>query len=49
MGYNVPPGVEELKNIEMNLSKDCKLQELIENQYGKTTLELVNNFQSLMQ
>ena len=47
MGYNVPPGIEELKNIELNLSNGVKSQELIENQYGKPTLDMFNMYNQL--
>lgn len=47
MGYNVPSGIEELKSIELNLSNDVKLQELIEVQCGKSVLEMFNMYNQL--
>lgn len=47
MGYDVPSGIDALKNLEQNLSKEAKLQNSIEQTYGKATLELVNDFQKL--
>lgn len=47
MGYDVPSGIDALKNLEQNLSKEVELQNSIEQTYGKATLELVNDFQKL--
>ncbi len=47
MGYDVPSGIDALKNLEQNLSKEAELQNSIEQTYGKATLELVNDFQKL--
>nr|DAR72310.1 MAG TPA: bifunctional HTH-domain containing protein/aminotransferase [Caudoviricetes sp.] len=47
MGYDVPSGIDALKNLEQNLSKEAELQNSIEQTYGKATLELINDFQKL--
>jgi hypothetical protein len=47
MGYDVPSGIDALKNLEQNLSKEAELQNSIQQTYGKATLELVNEFQKL--
>lgn len=47
MGYNVPSGIDSLKNLEQNLSKESELQNSIQQTYGKVTLELINDFQLL--
>ena len=47
MGYDVPSGIDALKNLEQNLSKEAELQNSIQQIYGKATLELVNDFQML--
>lgn len=47
MGYDVPSGIDELKNLEQDLSRESELQNSIQQTYGKPTLELVNEFQKL--
>lgn len=47
MGYDVPSGIDSLKNLEQNLSKESELQNSIQQTYGKVTLKLINDFQLL--
>lgn len=47
MGYDVPSGIDELKNLEQDLSRESELQNSIQQTYGKPTLELINEFQKL--
>lgn len=47
MGYNVPPGKDELRNIEQQLNHEAAACELFEKCYGKEAFQAVTLFLQL--
>lgn len=47
MGYNVPPGKDELRNIEQQLKSEATACELFEKCYGKEAFQAVTLFLQL--
>lgn len=47
MGYNLPPGRDELQQLESKLSQGTQALEIIQNQYGKEAVEALRLFVQL--